>query len=579
MEIGRAHFGLFSGVQLYDVRVYPPGQQTAEPFFKARTVILRHKPMAMLLSGVIHPTEVICLEPLVTLEYDVQQDRYNFQGFFPAPGQAHSRSAGLVEDLPPIRVRHGRLRWVDVDHEMRVPFEEMPVTLSMTPGPGGEYLIAFEEQQPSGEPGITGRLSLDVTTGQVRLLSGTVPLPNLDKALPGKYRQWRQRYGIRGEVRLVGSAGPSAEGPMECQLDDVSLVLPAEEGGLELAHVAGTVLFDEAGVTLRDVRGQVPGAGGAGFTLSGRYEGFEADSPFRLTVQATSLSLPSPVQASGRLAELLDVLVHEYGLAGRCHLNVDLWRPQGGAVDFRATAQPQGMSATYHSVPYRLEDIRGTVVITPAGAELHALHGQRHGARFDIDGVIIPPGGTGATLLTIVGKDVFLDRELRDAMPSTVQIPWDALDPSGRLSANVKLTCDGSGNLEHVEALVEMTGQTSVRPRDFPYRVDNLIGRTTIRDQDIVVEDVARQPGRDELPGQWSNRRCRAPGREHGFDHRGQAAAGGPGAGRGLARLRPPGLDVAASGRLGRKGSLPPAPNRRRQGLLPGPGDGRGSIV
>jgi hypothetical protein len=495
VEIGRAHFGLFSGVHLYDVKVYPPGQQSAEPFFKAKTVLLRYKPTALLLTGTLQPAEVICLEPLVTLEHDVQRDRYNFQDFFPAAGQVRPRRTGLETDLPPIRVRHGRLRWVDVEGGMRVPFEEMPITLSMTPGPNGEYLITFEEQQPSGGPGITGRLSLDVTTGQVRLLSGTVPIPNLDKALPGKYRQWRQRYGIRGEVRLVGSADQSGQGPMECRLEDVSLVLPAEEGGLELAHVTGTVLFDEAGVTLRDVGGQVPGAGEAAFTLSGRYEGYEADSPFRLTVRATSLSLPEPAQAGGQLASLLEVLVHDYGLAGRCHLSVDLWRQRGGDVDFRATAQPQGMSATYRYVPYRLEDIRGEVAITPAGAELRTLRGQRHGARFDIDGVIVPAGGTGNTCLTIGGKDVLLDRELRDAMPSAVQSAWDALDPSGRLSANVKITCGGRGNLEHVEGVVEMTGQTSVRPRDFPYRVDSLIGRTTIRDGDVVVEDVRGSRG------------------------------------------------------------------------------------
>ena len=512
VRIGGAHFDLFSGVRLADVRVYTPGDPaTAEPFLRAKTVILRYKPAAMLFGGAIQPAEVICVEPVVTLEYDVQQDRYNFQKFF-AAGAALAAQSGANAALPPIRVRQGRLRWVDVDHGLRVPFEEMPITLSMTPGQAGEYLITFEEQHEGSAPAIAGSLSLDVRTGQARPRSGTVPIPNLDKALPSKYRQWRQRYGIQGEVRLAVAVEPSSRGaastqaanqpqtspsaePMACQLVDVSMKLPPEEGGLELAHVAGTVLLDETGITLRDVRGQLPSAGGSEFSLSGRYEGYEANSPFRLKVFSTSMSLPDSQEVSGGLSELFHTLRRDYEFIGHCAVNAELWREPNEEVDYRAIVEPQGMSATYRGVPYRLDDIHGTVVVTPAGAELRDVWGRRNDARFDIGGVVVPQGVTGATVLTISGKDVLLDGELHDAMPASVKSAWDAVNPSGRLSVSAEVACDGDGNVAHVKAAIEMTGQASVRLWTFPYRVDNLVGKATVKDWDIVVEDVRGSRG------------------------------------------------------------------------------------
>ena len=153
------------------------------------------------------------------------------------------------------------------------------------------------------------------------------------------------------------------------------------------------------------------------------------------------------------------------------------------------------MVATYRLAPYRLEDLTGAIEITPTAGTLRGLRGHRHGASIGLEGVIVPADEPGITHLEISGKDVLLDRELHDAMPSVVQGVWDAVDPSGHLSMTVKLTWDGHGNIDQADAAIEFTGQTSLQPRDFPYRVDNLIGRATVRNRDVVVSDLRGQQG------------------------------------------------------------------------------------
>ena len=495
VEIAAAHFSLLEGIELRDVRLHVPGDPAGEPFFRAKKVVLRHRPWDLLSGGKLQPGELICQAPAVTLEHDVQADRYNFQRLLFTSSHQHAPTQAVATSaLPTIRVREGRLRWVDVDQGMKVPFEEMPISLSMVPTPTGQYLITFEEAHQGSQPVISGRLSLDLRTGRATLLSGVAPIPNLDRALPGKYRQWRRLYQVNGEVRISSPAEGAAQGRfMACELVDVSLVLPAEQGGVELGHVSGKVMFDEGGVTLSDVTGQVLHAGGGQFHLSGRYGGYDPSSPYELTIAARSVLLPLQAPPGGQLAEFLDMLDRTCRLSGRCDLSADLRRDGSGHTDLRVLAEPQGMSATCSYVPCRVDDLRGKAEITPGRIELRDLVGSRNGASISIGGTI-ELSSQGTSVISVSAKDLLLDQELRDALPATVQRGWDVVDPSGRLSASVHVRCVGE-NVEHVEAVVEMTGTTSARYRYFPYPVDNLIGKAVIRDGDVVLRQVRGSRG------------------------------------------------------------------------------------
>jgi hypothetical protein len=278
---------------------------------------------------------------------------------------------------------------------------------------------------------------------------------------------------------------------MEWELADVSLKLPTVEGGLEMAHVSGVLAFDEDGVSIRDVTGQVPQAGEGRFQVSGRYHGYEADGAFDLRVKAKSLTLPDKWQATGSLADWLRQLTEQVELSGRGDLSVRIQRTPEGKIIFDGTLQPQGMSVSFLQAPYRLDDVRGSVAFWSDHVELRQLTGSHEKGQFLIDGSLI--NGRGEIILR--AQNALLDEALRGALPRHVQRIWDTINPSGRLSGTVRVLISQPGHWPHVDTTLDLAGQTSVRHSSFPYPVDNLIGRVFIRGSDVTIEQLRGSRG------------------------------------------------------------------------------------
>ena len=97
------------------------------------------------------------------------------------------------------------------------------------------------------------------------------------------------------------------------------------------------------------------------------------------------------------------------------------WRPDGGA--------------------FAVEDVAGTVGVTPSGLTLTGLTGTRDGATLRADGRIdlAAPGGP---VLTVAAKfrQLLADRPLYDFLPVTARLAWDDVRPEGRTDGELNLT-------------------------------------------------------------------------------------------------------------------------------------------
>jgi hypothetical protein len=486
VEIGQARFDLFGGLELGDVRIYVPNSSSPAPLLRAGTLILRHHPWS-LLTGKLRVTEVICLGAEVTLEHDVPSDAYNFERLLEARRRrGDAASLGNLDYLPPIRMRDARLQWVDVEGKLRLPHEPAVVSLTLQPQGRQSYLATFEQQRAGARETATFQTLLDVNTGRATRLSGSASLVSLDRALPGKYRQWRQRYDVAGEIRWRSVADPSGPQRLELELGDVSLRLPSEEGGLELAHVRGKMSLDEKGLTLEGVGGQVRGMGDARFELSGRYDGFDSSSPFELALRAWSLEIPQGPNLQGPLGDLLARMHNYFTPVGKMDLDVQLKREADAMPTMIGAVGLRNMGVTVKWFPYAMERVNGTIRLEKGRAVLEGLTASHGPAQIIISGYV---ANWSDYEVAVESRDVPVDQPLYDALPPKAQAAWRELEPQGTVGALVRVK-PVEGHSPDVDVELRPDGRASVCYRGFPYRLEHLLGRVRVHGPLVEIDGI-----------------------------------------------------------------------------------------
>ncbi len=496
-KVREAHFSLFGGIRLENVRLDIPKTDAPEPFFLAEKVLMRHRPWDLLLAGGIKPTEIVCIEPVITLEYEAQSRSYTAQRFLAQALERKELAARkLPMKLPRIRVRGGRLVVVDVEGHVRRRAGEVPLEVSMVPRGRDNYVITFEETSPVGHGRIKGQIVVDLTTGKIASVSGVLPLEKLDKTLPRRYRLWRQRYQLQGEVKFSRSAETSTDAKLlEVTLVDVSMRLPEAEGGLQLTGVHGELVFDPNGVTLRGIAGRIPQAGEAQFKMSGRYDGYEPTAPYEVDMVVEDLTVPFGGGTTGGLAAALENLRQTYHPEGSMNVSVKMWRDADGEFSYAGHAEPKGMSLLLKHFPYRIGGITGRIAFRPGLIELEDLKARRGEANFRITGTVRHASGRRLYDVTVKVDDTPFDEELRQAIPVNFLRVWKALAPIGSAGATVRVHRGAEDEHRQVDVRLEMKGNASIEYRGFPYRVERLVGDVYISGGSVRIDSVRGSRG------------------------------------------------------------------------------------
>ncbi len=301
VKIHRARFRFFEGIELDRVTMFLPKGNSPDPFFTASHVTLRHQPWS-LFRGKIEPTELVCVDPVITLERNMQTDEVNIQQLADLLGRSPS-SGGETRALPQCLFRNCTFRLVEVDEGLR-EVEEVHTDMSMKPDSPEACLLTFEERGGGGETASQGSRWYNFRTGKT-VDKGSVPIKYTLFALPHRYTTWLKLYNIRGSIKYEGQQRPGAAETWDLELVDASMMLPSWQGGLALDHVNGKFQIQPSGVTVRRLRGRIRQAGQGGFELTGQYSGFEAASPFHIELKARGLEVPGHDKLEGPLADLL----------------------------------------------------------------------------------------------------------------------------------------------------------------------------------------------------------------------------------------------------------------------------------
>ncbi|MGB2822964.1 MAG: AsmA-like C-terminal region-containing protein [Phycisphaerae bacterium] len=492
VAIDGAGFTLFSGIELRGVSIDVPKPAGRERFFHAGNVVLRHRPWSLFSRRQLEPTEIVCIAPTVTLEYDAQKGRYTAEELIAAVRRhaRSGRSGGLKGRLPIISIRDVRLRMLTGQTRLNV---------SMVPT-GGTYRVTVEEQGDGRREPLRGIWRIDLATGAVRLEESNIPkIAHADGILPARYAKWRQRYDIRGKVVLKGRpATAPAEAVLEAQLSDVSLKLQPAEGGLQLTGVRGTLIFNEDGVSARDLTGRIPQAGGATFTMSGQYGGYDPNSPFDLHITAEGMVLPDGSRATGWLGNTLKFLNQTFQPTGKLDISADFKRLTKGRIKLKGSARPRGMSFVYEQIPYRLDQVTGSIgfAAEPSADRVYLTNvtGRRGDAEMTISGEI-DLRNKGRYEVTVLAKRASLDAEMRAALPETYRSVWDTFSPSGTTDATIRVWKAKAGEPQNVDVLLSMTGDASVAYSGFPYRLEGLTGQVRMGRQEVTIGSLRGRRG------------------------------------------------------------------------------------
>lgn len=506
VKVSQAQFGLFSGIRIKNLRLYIGRSEL--PFLQAQTVVMNHRPSGLLLRGRLEPTEIVCLSPKVSLVEDVNTGRFNTDAIFPLP-QVTTQPGQLPPDLPVIRIRDGELNVYDSDTGQLVKVGSTRMSVVLRPREDrGLYQLEFEEQGQVGS-GISGHGSLDTSTGKTQI-TGFFALSDLSKTLPRKYRTWYKRYHISSRPRgcewsMAAHVGATTQSNDPAQfergtvrLNGVSMELPPEEGGLKLASVRGRLVFDPAGIEVKELTGKLAQLGGADFSLRGRYDGYDAQSSFDLVLKLENLTLPMSEPPPGRLGEVIAQVQRSLGPVGKAAMTANVQR-LNGQVHVRGQVDLQNLALNVGPGPLPVDQVTGQILFDDDCLEFRQIRARAGGGSLEAKGTLAGWGEQTACDLTLSAKNLELTDRLYDALPPAVQAAWDGLDARGRINCVVSVRRGAKDDPTDVQAELDLDGQASVRHKTFPLPLDKLHGKVKVNADRAVLENVTGISGQGTI--------------------------------------------------------------------------------
>ena len=485
-EVDRAHFTLFSGIELQGVRVYLPAADV--PLLETPLVILRNRPWGLFFRQRLDVTHIVCPGAAVTLLKDARTGKWEIQRALSGVGGGGGMSVTDVRGaLPELLARDARVR-VDIAHAgLRVRGKPIRVDLFGAPiekKKGYSIWMAQRRDGPTSRPVDGG--SLPFVKMEVDLVSGAFTargegrlLDVLSYPVLRPLERWKDRYKIDGRTVVVGHWDAKEKtGEFKASFTEVSLQLPPEEGGFRLAKVEGESVFTEDGVRVSRVTGRCPQAGNAHFSLVGRYDGYDANSPFEATIRLTGMTIPKDAGGGGPVAAFLAHLQRKFRPEGRWDLHAELKRDARGDLTMAGKVTARGAALTERSFAYRVGDVAGNIDFTMDRVDVH-LVGRHGGASIKIDGHVLNPFESKEKEMLHVrvrAKDVALDRDLAQAIPKEFSEIWDRFSPRGHTNLDVRVSVDTPGGPQRIEIDILPDGGLSLSYKGFPYRLNNVSG-------------------------------------------------------------------------------------------------------
>ena len=298
------------------------------------------------------------------------------------------------------------------------------------------------------------------------------PLPKMGPAAP--------RIEVRrANLRLIDLEGNRR--PLELDVSDL-LVISNSKNSASVQASSSRALGAEPSLIAQAVPEQ---------TVS-----LQAQSSFANLIQVQGKADASGLQVRGAItnaqinANLLDSIPAQFGDQLRELRGLDcvfdiafaLNHPKGGKPDYRVKATVHDGRFTHAKLPQPITQIGGTVLCDPSGVVVQASQGVCGDAVCRVQKAALPgyrwPEAATAEL-SITG--LRLDHRLEKVLPPKLHEGWEKLQPNGRIDIVDANIFHRDGRWE-MESTIDCKG-VDIRHRQFPYPVEQLVGRIEMRNR------------------------------------------------------------------------------------------------
>ncbi|MGA2582198.1 MAG: hypothetical protein ABSG31_02880 [Tepidisphaeraceae bacterium] len=493
VRIGRASLSIFEGLRLDDVTLRVEGRdQPDSTVFHAQSFLIRYNP-AELLAGKLAATQIIAVEPMVTLIEDPRTHKWNYQRIFHEESNLGHHNADQNIPIPQIILRDAQVSYMEMVNGKIEPmgWYSLEGQINPTDEPGRyDFQLQSRGRQEMG-PSAEGSLRTGSGTSFAKLRNFTFG-PDIEAMLVAEPRQWCEDHQLEGSIDVpeMSYTPPALPGDkptfrVQINLSGVELAVQPSEWmsreqnnnvkwfhsaldsckdrgwlsantvdmlerlstpqPLHLRQVSGTLTFTEKGISMQGISGKLENNW---FNLDGSIAGYSPDDAAELTLSSIpgrDLDIPpfSPSYA-GSLPPQVQEIYERLHPQGSCAVWVKIVRPQAGAApQVSGKIQITDGQFDFADFPYPITHATGTITVgfdpitKMDGIRVTNLEGRgpeggvNSNALIAMNGFVGPLEDVAGVWIDVRGTGLQSDALIRSALPPPVDRALELFDPDG----------------------------------------------------------------------------------------------------------------------------------------------------
>lgn len=522
VEVGRAHFSMFGGISLDDVRVSTPFDKELDPsavdaasraIFSARTLTVQHNPWRLLM-GSLRIEQIVAAQPVITLSQNTATGKRNWRSLFKSPRSERKPGPGR---RPLITLRNAQVDVVSIDASGKHESKSTMLDADVRPHPQNDEALCIEVRRltsPAERTTVIFNPREQVVANTPFVDMGTIGLQ-----LPAAYQRFFQQIELAGELKLVrvnygGESGIRRD--LEVEIRDVRCTFPPAMWRPKDAPVIdppGALPKDNLVMTEMNGRMIVRGdvlefeliglLNGSPCRVDGKIDHIQDDAQLRDYGLDLHLAFDRFIMPEGgnredlindlRVPEDLREFICRYDPHGAFDIECYVVRPafHGPGRSFRGVIRPRGGDGSFHKFPYLVTNLRGEILIESERIIFNDVRGLHGSGTVRINGAVYLVDFYDAFDLYFHTTGIPLDDALFDALPPKFRAITERFRPRGTANVLVHLYREsGPRHLPrpsfHATVTADLVDAKAIFD-EFPYRLTDLYGRVRVADDRIEL--------------------------------------------------------------------------------------------